>query len=784
MPGPRAEWVRAPSFALPVYSKVSLSVPLEHHRRSIKRQLAEWNTEIFHVSTPGPFGCLGLSLAHQLKLPIVGIYHTDFPGYAHELVAAQINRLRRNPGQMFGPIMQQLMPLVGPSVERTMSAMEDANPDLGLDFLEVQKIFQRNMNALEHRHDLADWMASAARRVAVAVVRRFYRKFTFVLARSTAQLEVLRTDLDLPDDRIRLLPAGTDTDRFRPDCLNNSWRAPFCESQSDQLFLYVGRFTTEKNFDFLLNVWRAFKQQRQRQPSGGTCKLLLAGFGAEEAQARLDLDAMPDVYWLGGLAGDELSRAYASCDLLLFPSRTETLGQVGMEAMASGTPVIASSEGGPSTYIEHGQTGWLLDATQVQDWVELLGEVQQSPDLLKQVGHRAVEHIRTNFTIEHSIQSYWALHREALVLDQEKHKDQRAQSTRTFSSFAWDRSFGDQAPKRSNDQASQDKQLTGIMMISDYHAGRRYGTSKHRAQKSRALEAMFELAAERRLEVVFGGDFGDHGANPSRQKKDLATFREIRSQVLPYADPVFIRGNHDYGYSDDQLQEMLGGCRVQNSLVWHHQQAQVTITHGHILGLSRTSEIASEVIQSKTTELLFGQLTEDALDEVLKPSIIAYDLANLIEAFFETKGLSGLSPFWEGLFGVRATLAERLTGLTQHASPADQKTWKLIASLLGAHDDVQTARLLGQACGSWVTLFGHTHEPMVEKFNDALSTKLIGNAGNMNRRDPTCLVARFPMLCVLEFDSRSGKLKPRESIELDHEQQDSYLSELSGENAA
>ena len=789
--GPVVEWVRAPSFALPVYSKVNLSVPLEHHRRSLKRRLSEWAPGLIHVSTPGPFGCLGLSLAHQMNLPVVGIYHTDFPRYAEELACEQIERLSREPAKLMGPLLQQLMPVVGPHLEKYLGMLDEANPEFSNDLTQLQDILTRNWQALNSQHSASRWLPELAGRFATQVVRRFYKSFTMVLARSSAQQKSLQEQLGLPPERIRLLPPGTDTDRFHPRFADTGWRSQFTESADDLLALYVGRFTSEKNFGFLLNVWRKLKRQELHDPPG-RCRLLLAGFRPENWQ--MEADDLRDVHWLGGLSGDALSTAYASSDLLLFPSRTETLGQVGLESMASGTPVIASDEGGPSTYIEHQENGWLLDATNVQQWVNQILQLSAARPTLQNMGLQAREDVAQRFTIGHSLDAYWQLHQEARDTAARQRQAKQESAREAYRNrFLAITANGSRANPWSHDPA-QDRvgaptsasqntpppelhRLPGILMISDYHAGRRYGTSKHRAQKVSALEAMLEWAAERRWEVVYGGDFGDHGANPSRQKKDLATFREIRSQILPYADPVFVRGNHDFGYSDQQIQDMLGGCRVQQSLVWHHEQAQITITHGHILGLARTMEMARQTIENGDRRWLEQQLTEEALDEVLKPSVIAYDLANLMESFFESKGLSGLSPFWEGLFSARAALAERLTTWTQHASPTDRKTWKLIASLLGAHDDTRAASSLGQASGAWATLFGHTHEPFAGLSSGSVGEPqlVLGNSGNMNRRFPTCVVARFPMVCVLEFDSRSGKLKPRDYAELDPVAAEAFL---------
>ena len=84
---------------------------------------------------------------------------------------------------------------------------------------------------------------------------------------------------------------------------------------------------------------------------------MLAGGGPEEEQLRARLG--DHATFLGWLGGEELARAYASADVFLFASRTDTFGQVILEAQASGLPVVAVDEGGPASLIEHGETGLL-----------------------------------------------------------------------------------------------------------------------------------------------------------------------------------------------------------------------------------------------------------------------------------------------------------------------------------------------------------------------------------------------------------------------------------------
>ncbi len=119
--------------------------------------------------------------------------------------------------------------------------------------------------------------------------------------------------------------------------------------------MYSGRITREKGAELLAD---AFLRARASEPR---LHLVLAGGGPEQERLRERVGAEHATF-LGWLAGDELARAYADADIFLFPSATDTFGQVILEAQASGLPVIAVAEGGPLSLIEHRVSGLLCEA--------------------------------------------------------------------------------------------------------------------------------------------------------------------------------------------------------------------------------------------------------------------------------------------------------------------------------------------------------------------------------------------------------------------------------------
>jgi glycosyltransferase involved in cell wall biosynthesis len=199
----------------------------------------------------------------------------------------------------------------------------------------------------------------------------FYRQCGRVLSPSPASDDSLAR-LGIEHALIGRWGRGVDTSRFDPGLRDQEWLRHKTGSASDPprvalsralasaadprtiRVLYVGRLTREKGVDLLAD---AFLRAHEGDPR---LHLLLAGGGPEEGELRNRLGDRATI--LGWLDGDDLPRAYASADIFLFCSRTDTFGQVLVEAGASGLPVVAIDEGGPSSIVADGETGRLCGA--------------------------------------------------------------------------------------------------------------------------------------------------------------------------------------------------------------------------------------------------------------------------------------------------------------------------------------------------------------------------------------------------------------------------------------
>jgi len=144
-----------------------------------------------------------------------------------------------------------------------------------------------------------------------------------------------------------LMPRGVDAELFHPD---KRQRQP---NDRDHILGFVGRISVEKNVELLPGI------QDQLEALGHkSFRFLIVGHGGDEAWLR---DHLPRAEFTGVLRGEALSTAYANMDLLVFPSHTDTFGNVVLEALASGVPAIVTPDGGPKTIVRDGVTGRIAE---------------------------------------------------------------------------------------------------------------------------------------------------------------------------------------------------------------------------------------------------------------------------------------------------------------------------------------------------------------------------------------------------------------------------------------
>lgn len=188
--------------------------------------------------------------------------------------------------------------------------------------------------------------------------------------------------------RLFVMPRGVDGRRFNPERRSDDFRKRF-GLNSGFTFLYAGRISKEKNLGSLLDAFRLLRDE------GESVHLVLAGDGP-------DLDELRRTYadektrFIGRLDAEALAQAYAGADVFVFPSLTDTFGNVVLEAHACGLPAIVSGEGGPGEIVRSHGSGLVVDARSPAVLAEAMRRLQADPVLRQQLSEGALARARSS----------------------------------------------------------------------------------------------------------------------------------------------------------------------------------------------------------------------------------------------------------------------------------------------------------------------------------------------------------------------------------------------------
>ena len=320
-------------FELPEYELQKLSFP--PILQMIEYIQREGFTELI-ISTPGPVGMTALLAGKLLGLRTSGIYHTDFPQYVRILTDDSL--------------LETL----------TWTYMKWFYDQLDLLYV----------NSEDYRR---------------AWVER-----------------------GIAGEKIRILPRGLDTALFHPSRRDPEFWRKYGVTENATVLLYVGRVSKEKDLDVIVTMWRLLRpgeppasniehptSNAQDRPQTDDVHphlaLVFVGDGPYLKELR---GLLPDAIFTGTLAGLELATAFASSDVFLFPSTTDTFGNVILEAQASGVPCVVSDQGGPKDLIEDGVNGYITRALDVNDFtsaVERLIQNESSREQMRLAARAAVQ---------------------------------------------------------------------------------------------------------------------------------------------------------------------------------------------------------------------------------------------------------------------------------------------------------------------------------------------------------------------------------------------------------
>src|SRR5450432_1114549 len=206
-------------------------------------------------------------------------------------------------------------------------------------------------------------------------------------------------DRGIDPAKIKILPRGLDTQLFTPTRGAPDFWKQFGQNGSGVRLLYVGRVSKEKDLDVLVQAFRNLRQDKV------PVQLSVVGHGPfSNTLAEL----LPDACFTGYLTGTQLASAYASSDIFVFPSTTDTFGNVIIEAQAAGLPVVVSDIGGPKELVTNGVSGLVTKARDVADFSSAIRRLVEDEDLRQQMGAAARRSVQDR-SWPNAFRKFWAM---------------------------------------------------------------------------------------------------------------------------------------------------------------------------------------------------------------------------------------------------------------------------------------------------------------------------------------------------------------------------------------
>jgi glycosyltransferase involved in cell wall biosynthesis len=258
--------------------------------------------------------------------------------------------------------------------------------------LPVTSDFRTNFDSYTAHYGLG-WL----KRPIAAYLRKFHN-LTDVTMVPTASLAQQLTGSGFKN--IQVVARGVDTSVFNPAQRSEALRDAWGAGSTTRVLLSVGRLAPEKNLQLVVDSYRAVRA------AGVPAILVFAGDGPMRAELQ---SACPDAVFLGMRDHTQLARDYASADALLFPSLTETFGNVTVEALACACPVLAFDVAAARDWVRHGQTGWLASAADNAAFQRMCVDVCAPVHVLPQARQALVDNSATLdwHTVTQQVERIW-----------------------------------------------------------------------------------------------------------------------------------------------------------------------------------------------------------------------------------------------------------------------------------------------------------------------------------------------------------------------------------------
>jgi glycosyltransferase involved in cell wall biosynthesis len=244
------------------------------------------------------------------------------------------------------------------------------------------------------------WYLAPLEKLLKHILRRFYGLCRDVYVPSQSVRDVLLAD-GLKDN-FRPWPRGIDTERFTPDKRSTAWRAERGIGAGELVILHVSRLVREKRLDTLTKALNRIAVPH---------RVVIVGDGPDRNYAVREL---PHAIFTGFLEGEALAMAYASSDIFVFPSDSESFGNVTLEAMASGLPCVCADATGSRSLVVAGETGFLAPADDADGFARHITALARDASLRRRMGE-AARRRALSFSWEETLAKMLGYYRALLV---------------------------------------------------------------------------------------------------------------------------------------------------------------------------------------------------------------------------------------------------------------------------------------------------------------------------------------------------------------------------------
>ena len=224
------------------------------------------------------------------------------------------------------------------------------------------------------------WLEPVAR----AIMRRFYRRCDAIVVPAESTAAIMRAQRMNKD--ISIWSRGVDRAQFNPERRSLEWRRAHGIGDDEMVVSFLGRLVLEKGLDVFADAVEAARAK------GVPLRVVAIGAGPAHDYFA---ERLPDAIFTGQLTGDELAMAFASTDVFLNPSITETFGNVTLEAMASGLPVMAAAASGTTSLVQDNITGRLAEPGDIDAMANELADYQRNPQLRAKHGAAGLAFAKT-----------------------------------------------------------------------------------------------------------------------------------------------------------------------------------------------------------------------------------------------------------------------------------------------------------------------------------------------------------------------------------------------------